>query len=128
MNLPHTPLEQALIIDVPAISRVVDASVRHPNHRKSVHEQLSETVADCIGAWRMRAFIPITSIVVSDGQYTHPADDLTRPAFPNGYPVIIISFNGSHVGMIGVRSRPDRQYTVTVAELTASKLMLEGVQ
>lgn len=128
MNLPHIPLEQALTFDAAAINRVISASVRDPQHQEPVHEQVSEMVAECIGAWRSRAMVPIRTITVTEGEYQHPPEDLSPRQLPNGYPVLIISFNDARIGMVGVKRRPDLKYDIVVAELTASKLMLEGVQ
>lgn len=128
MNLPHLPIEQALSFDAAAINRVINASVRDADHRDTMHEQVAGMVAECIGAWRERALIPVHTITVTEGQYEHPPEDLSPRQLPNGYPVLVISFNGAKLGMVGVNRRPDFKYDIVVAELTASKLMLEGVQ
>lgn len=128
MNLPHLPIEQALSFNAAAINRVINASVQDPQHREPIHEQVSEMVAECIGAWRDRALIPVHTITVDEGDYQHPPEDLSPRQLPNGYPVLVISFNGAKLGMVGVKRRPDFKFDIVVAELTASKLMLEGVQ
>lgn len=123
----HTPLEHALAFDMDAVNAVINQIRPFPNERHGLHVIISKSVAECIGGLRARALVPIRTIKVDAGEYQHPPDDLTRPEIPNGYPVLVITFNGSKICMIGLKRKLDK-YDVVIAELTASRLMLDTVQ
>lgn len=129
MSIPfsmHTPLEQALTFDMDAVNAVINQIRPFPNERHNLHVIISKSVAECIGALRARAIVPIHTIMVEAGEYQHPPEDLTRPEIPNGYPVLVITFNGSKICMVALKRKLDK-YDVVIAELTASRLMLDTV-
>jgi hypothetical protein len=81
-------------------------------------------VANTIMALRARAYQPIRSIEMLDAIYNHDPEDLIPPAYPNGYPVILIKFNAISVAYAGILFQNTGQAEMTYGELRLAQLVL----
>jgi hypothetical protein len=119
LNLNHLPAAPHPEV----INRTVSAC--HPplgSHNRVV-EVFGNFVRDYTRDLYQRAFIQIRDISLEQATYQHAEGDLTPPKFPNGYPVIEISFNHSPVAVVGI-TFDGNQCAMTHAQTTLSKLLI----
>ena len=81
-------------------------------------------VSNVIFALQARAYEAIRSIELVDATYTHDPEDLTKPSFPNGYPVILIKFNSISVAYAGILFQNTGQAEMTYGELRLAQLVI----
>tara|TARA_Y100000815_G_scaffold185662_1_gene169467 strand:+ start:2175 stop:2549 length:375 start_codon:yes stop_codon:yes gene_type:complete len=115
-NLPTEPHPEI-------INRTVSAC--HPplgSHNRVV-ERFGNFVRDYIRDLYHRAFIQIRDIDLEAATYEHAESDTSDPPFPNGYPVIAISFNHCTVAVVGLTFNGN-QCAMKRARTKGSKLLI----
>jgi hypothetical protein len=119
LNLNHLPAEPHPEV----INRTVSAC--HPplgSHNRVV-EVFGNFVRDYTRDLYQRAFIQIRDIDLEEATYEHAENDTSDPPFPNGYPVIAISFNHCLIAMVGL-TFDGNQCAMKHAQSKSSKLLI----